>query len=172
MIDVDGSDVALLSERPACYGDWSVSGRIVAAAGEDEDRIVTMDADGTGRQIVVPPRRRSTAWGVGGSPSWSPDGTRFVYSLRVGPERQFDLFSVAADGSDPERLTRTLRRDELFPVYSPDGSEVAYTRSREFQRHQSDLFVMAVDGSDIRRLEGRLTCTSIVRFGFLPTDPS
>jgi len=152
VIDVDGSDVTPLSERPACYGDWSVSGAIVAAAGEDVDRIVTMNADGTGRQIVVPPRRRSSRYAVGGSPSWSPDGTRFVYSLRVGAEQQFDLFSVAADGSDSERLTRTLRRDEVLPLYSPDGSEVAYTRSREFQRHQSDLFVTALDGSDIRRL--------------------
>lgn len=154
VIDVDGSDVTLLSERPACYGDWSVGGSIAAAAGEDMDRIVTMNADGTGRQIIVPPRRRSTEWAVGGSPSWSPDGTRFVYSLRVGPERQFDLFSVAADGGDPERLTRTLRRDELFPVYSPDGSKVAFTGSREFQRYQSDLFAMAVDGSDVRQLTG------------------
>jgi WD40 repeat protein len=152
VIDVDGSDVTLLSERPACFGDWSVDGSIVAAAGEDNDRIVTMNADGTGRQIVVPPRRRSSPWAVGGSPSWSPDGTRFVYSLRVGAERQFDLFSVAADGSEPERLTRTLRRDELYPVSSPDGLEVAFTRGREFLRHPSDLFVMAVDGSNIRRL--------------------
>lgn len=152
VIDVDGSDVTLLSERPACYGDWSVGGSIVAAAGEDMDRIVTMNADGTGRQIIVPPRRRSTEWAVGGLPSWSPDGARFVYSLRVGADRQFDLFSVAAGGSDPQRLTHTLRRDEVFPVYSPDGSEIAYTRSRKLQRHQSDLFVMAVDGSNVRRL--------------------
>ena len=152
VIDVDGSDVTLLSDRPACYGDWSVSGSIAAAAGEDMDRIVRMNADGTGRQIIVPPRRRSTEWAVGGSPSWSPDGTRFVYSLRVGVDQQFDLFSVAADGSDPQRLTHTLRRDEVFPVYSPDGSEIAYTRSREFEREQSDLFVMVVDGSNVRRL--------------------
>ena len=152
VIDVDGSDVTLLSDRPACYGDWSVIGSIAAAAGEDMDRIVTMNADGTGRQIIVPPRRRSTEWAVGGSPSWSPDGTRFVYSLRVGVDQQFDLFSVAADGSDPQRLTHTLRRDEVFPVYSPDGSEIAYIRSREFEREQSDLFVMVVDGSNVRRL--------------------
>jgi Tol biopolymer transport system component len=152
LIDVDGSDVTPLSERPACYGDWSVGGSIVAAAGEDMDRIVTMDADGTGRQIIVPPRPRSTEWAVGGSPSWSPDGTRFVYSLNVGSNRQFDLFSVAADGTDTERLTHTRRRDEIFPVYSPDGLEIVYTRGPEFERQQSNLFVMVVDGTDVRRL--------------------
>lgn len=152
MVTVDGDDPTVVSDRPACFADWSSTDRIVAAAGDHTDRIVTMDPDGTDRHLVVPPAARPTSWGIGGSPSWSPDGSRFVYSLRVGPSRRFDLFSVAADGSERVRLTRTPHHDDVFPLFSPDGTAIAFSRSLRFGRFQSDLFTMAVDGSDGRRL--------------------
>jgi Tol biopolymer transport system component len=151
-VTVDGDDPILVSDRPSCLADWSSTDRIVAAAGDRLDRIVTMDPDGTDRRLVVPPAPRPTSWGVGGSPSWSPDGSRFVYSFRVGPTRRFDLFSVAADGSDRVRLTHTPHHDELYPVVSPDGTAVAFTRSIRFRRFPSDLFMMAEDGSGVVRL--------------------
>ena len=149
-VALDGSDLTPVSDRPACFADWSSTGRIVAASG-DLRRIVTMDADGANREVVVgsPPGSGDR---VGGSPSWSPDGSRFAYSRRVDAGRRYDVFSVAADGSATIRLTDTARRDELFPVFSPDGTTIAFTRSREFDRIQSDLFSVAADGTNPRRL--------------------
>jgi Tol biopolymer transport system component len=149
-IALDGSDLSLVSDRPACLADWSSTDRIVATSG-DLRRIITMDADGTNRQVVVDAPRGSTELSFT-SPSWSPDGSRFAYSLREGAEQHFDLFSVAADGSDTIRLTESTGRDELYPVFSPDGTTIAFTRSREYGRRQSDLFSMAAEGSTPLRL--------------------
>jgi Tol biopolymer transport system component len=56
-------------------------------------------------------------------PRWSPDGSRIVfYSNRSG---HFDLWSLRADGSGLEPLTRTSGPPLLNPIWSPDGRLVA-----------------------------------------------
>jgi Tol biopolymer transport system component len=105
-----------------------------------------MASDGSDVRTVVR-RTRPLAW-----PSWSPDGSKIVYTALVGPSQQFDLFSVDSDGTERIRLTDTPRRDEAWPIFSPDGSSIVYTRSRDYRDDPSDLFAMALDGSRVRRL--------------------
>ena len=150
---VDGFDLTLVSDRRACLADWSSTNRIVAVVGRNLNKIVTMAPDGSDRHVVVPSVTRPTDFPFGDSPSWSPDGSRVAYSVRVGARAQYDLFSVAADGAARIRLTHTPRRDELFPLFSPDGTAVAFSRSRSFaQQLQSDLFIVTADGSNEERL--------------------
>ena len=62
------------------------------------------------------------------APSWSPDGTRIAFhSNRNG---HFDIFVMNADGSGQVEVTADPRSDG-FPVFSPDGTELAITRDRE-----------------------------------------
>ena len=124
----------------------------MAVVGRRFNKIATMDPDGSNRSVVVPAPLEPASFPFGQSLSWSPDGSRFVYPLRVGSRLHYDLFSVDAGGGARVRLTHTPRRDELFPVFSPEGSEVVFSRSREFRRRQSDLFIVAADGSSERRL--------------------
>jgi Tol biopolymer transport system component len=154
-IALDGSDLTLVSDRPACFADWSSTNQIVASAGTDLNKIVTMNPNGSGRHVVVPARVNATEFSVGGSPSWSPDGSRIAYSFTVGASRQYELFSVAADGTARIRLTDTPGRSEFFPVFSPDGTLVAFTRSRSLDfndDYRSDLFTVTSDGSTVQRL--------------------
>jgi Tol biopolymer transport system component len=154
---VDGSDLTLVSDRRACLADWSSTNRIVAVGGDLLNKIVTMAPDGSDRHVVVPSATRPTVFPFGDSPSWSPDGSRIAYSLEVGSKRKYDLFSVAADGSARVRLTHTPFFDERFPLYSPDGSAIAFSRSRDFAEYlQSDVFTVDADGSN----EQQLTDTS------------
>lgn len=151
-VAVDGSDLTLVSDRTACLADWSSTDRIVAVVGRRFNKIATMDPDGSNRSVVVPAPLEPASFPFGQSLSWSPDGSRFAYPLRAGSRLHYDLFSVDAGGGARVRLTHTPRRDELFPVFSPEGSEVVFSRSREFRRRQSDLFIVAADGSSERRL--------------------
>jgi Tol biopolymer transport system component len=61
-------------------------------------------------------------------PSWSPDGTRLVFSGSVGGLT--DLYVVNADGSELRRLTND-RYGDFQPQWSPDGSTIAFATDRD-----------------------------------------
>jgi dipeptidyl aminopeptidase/acylaminoacyl peptidase len=65
-----------------------------------------------------------------GKPAWSPDGTRIAFEHfgdgQVLPSR---IYVMNADGSDVRRLTArgdTTQDGESDPVWSPDGSRIAF----------------------------------------------
>lgn len=146
-IGVNGSDLSQVSDHEDCYADWSSTDRIVAV--NKDRRIVTMDPDGGGRQVAV--HAPSLGRGLPVAPSWSPDGLRIVYSAR-SDGRRHDLFLVEGDGNGWQRLTDT-DRSEYAPVFSPDGTRVAFTRSGTVPfRGVIDLFSIGIDGGDKLRL--------------------
>lgn len=64
--------------------------------------------------------------------SFSPDGQRVVFSARIAGKTEawstnFDLFEVpAAGGASPKNLTAENQAWDAKPVFSPDGSTLAY----------------------------------------------
>jgi TolB protein len=60
-------------------------------------------------------------------PAWSPDGKQIAF-VRSQPTRiNFDIYVMNADGSNPERLTRSPD-GEFAPTWSPDGKQIAFQR--------------------------------------------
>lgn len=55
--------------------------------------------------------------------NWSPDGSRFVYTLERGPAVDLHLYTVATRAS--EKITR-LPHKEYDAVWSPDGDYIAF----------------------------------------------
>jgi TolB protein len=58
---------------------------------------------------------------------------------------------MAANGSDVRRLTR---RNDSFPVFSPDGTQIAFTRETPLpgRNERDDVYVMNADGTQLRRV--------------------
>lgn len=60
-------------------------------------------------------------------PSWSPDGTQLAFmTSRNG---RMEIFTMRADGSEPERLVTMPRGSAIDPRWSPDGSTIVFVHA-------------------------------------------
>lgn len=82
------------------------------------------------------------------SPLWlrdasiSPDGKQIVFCYKG------DIYRVSSNGGDAVRLT-TQSSYECNPVWSPDGSKIAFANDRN---GNFDIFIMSSDGGQAKRL--------------------
>ena len=91
--------------------------------------------------------------GIAPAQNASPTDGRIAYSAPPtgDNEEPHDIFVMNADGTDPVNLTNTPGASEAQPAWSPDGTQILYTRTvpvvgEEFES-QTDIFVMDADGS-------------------------
>ncbi|HZP58449.1 MAG TPA: DPP IV N-terminal domain-containing protein [Dehalococcoidia bacterium] len=139
--------LALPALLAACGGDDApASPRIVyeASAG-DITNIYTVDPhSGATAQLTHGAR-------FDGSPAWSPDRRRIIFSSDRDGQAQTDLYVMRADGSDAHRITDTPNAGEYSAKFSHDGRRIAYTRQSE---DGWTLWVMQADGSSPQRVAG------------------
>ena len=137
---------------------WSPDGTRVAftlsvRSDNDErfvDEIFLIDADGTNVTQIT--HTEGGAYGAR-SPVWSPDGTRiaFIRFRDLDPRPtvsniDVELFVVNVDGTDQRQIADTYG-DDYTPVWSPDGTRIAFVHSTQ----SSDMvFVVNADGTDQR----------------------
>lgn len=79
-------------------------------------------------------------------PSWSPDGSRIVFSL-VSPGA-VQIGVIGRDGRGQRTLTPSTENSEL-PAWSPDGTQIAFCRG--FEGHRA-IWIMQSDGTHARGL--------------------
>jgi len=133
MANPDGSNQRRVLESGA-YGwtemgvaDWSPDGsQLVMAAIDDSGHYHIFITDAEGRN----PRKISQRNSLFADPSWSPDGTKIVYT--AFPEDyvginffKLEIHTMDLDGSNEQRLTFDEYRDH-DPYYSPDGRQIAF----------------------------------------------
>ena len=160
-MNTDGSDVRRLTNTPGYDGGawWSPDGRqIVYRANHPTDsaelhayrdllaqglvkparvELFVMNADGSDQRQIT------HLGGANFGPSWTPDGTRIIFSSNYQNPRSgnFDLFLVNPDGTGLEQITFDQSFDG-FPMFSPDGKKVVWASNRRAdQPGETNIFI-------------------------------
>jgi Tol biopolymer transport system component len=137
VVNDDGTGLTQIDSPGAdeYFPDWSPDGLRIAyiSSSRRGSFIKTIDPDGTDRFTVTN--------GYGG-PSWSPDGSMLAFVAG----RANDVFVVATDGTGRTRLTATARRAEFTPVFSADGTQIAFARGSGGGFVPTDVWLMDADG--------------------------
>ena len=155
-----------LSDRPGRPLAWSSDGsklliwrerRLDGPAPSSWTGLFVLNADGTETRLV-----NSTArWTRTGRPlnvgvglgyiypggSFSPDGSEVVFATDRG-----GIYAVDADGGTPRLLRRSIRSLFVNPMFSPDGTRIAYFKL--WRLPGQTLRVMNADGTGDRVLLG------------------
>ncbi len=124
------------------------------------DQIFIMNIDGSDLKMVSNGLGRTTCGYI------NPAGDNIIYSSTFAADTLcpptpsmaegyvwpiypgYDIYTAAVDGSDPRILVSSGGYD-AEAVYSPDGSMIAFTSTRD---GDLEIYVMNSDGSDIRRV--------------------
>jgi TolB protein len=81
-------------------------------------------------------------------PSYSPDGTKIVFSSHTGPGT-FAVYTINANGSSRTRITPKWL-DASWPDWSPDGTKLVFA-SNEGQP-ESNIWTIDPDGQNLHRV--------------------
>lgn len=138
------------------FGDWSPDGSWIAFTGslqasENDQDIFIARTDGTGRLNLTNSRAFDS------QPDWSPDGQQIVFSSQPPVfNSQVDLYVIAIPKTSDKGENPVIRMTdtptfENDPVWSPDGSLIAFTSSR-LDNIGEDLFIVSSNGSGLQRL--------------------
>jgi Tol biopolymer transport system component len=82
-------------------------------------------------------------------------------------ECNFDIYTVALNGGEPQRALLNYGTDDVFPAFSPDGTEIAYNSWDKEWGCDSHLWLMEADGSAPRMVSSPVNAWDET-FGWTP----
>jgi Tol biopolymer transport system component len=139
-----GQAVPSVTSTPAPLS-GSGGGVIAFASNRDTStlEIYAMNADGSDI------RRLTKNFGDDIAPSWSPDGKKIAFMGMAGDHWDIYVLDYKAaiisnQTNEPVNLTGS-DTDEYYPSWSPDGSQIVFTRERE---GSFDIWVMDTEGQN------------------------
>jgi len=153
LINADGTGRHVLTSGAAAA--WSPDGsrigftgfiEILFPGGGGKLTKVTMlyriNADGS-NQIRIAPDSAYNSMG-----SWSPDGTRIVFTRFIQAAGNDEIFVMGAEGTNLVPLTANGTRNS-HPAWSPAGAKIAFVG---WQDPHYSIYTMNPDGSGLTRL--------------------
>ena len=148
IINADGTGQTKLTQGGFIIDDdpvYSPDGSKIAFSRRSGFRteICTMNADGTNVVTVISGAGDPETHNL--QPSWSPDGTKFVFTSNRSDPRKFEIWIANADGSGLVRVTTSVQlTSEIFsadtdPAWGPDGTKI----DSSWKRLRSILFFLS-----------------------------
>jgi uncharacterized repeat protein (TIGR01451 family) len=154
VVNADGSDPRALSTNGISRPTWSPSGAFVGFISRDGKSIRVVNATGNPTETTLFTTTSELRY-----ISWSPDGTKLVYSTS-----NFELWTVNVDGSSPKLLDSDPNTRDDSPVWSPDGAKIMFIRGfLSGQNSNSRIYTMNADGTNAQPLPHSVSSTGLVQ---------
>lgn len=147
VMDADGKNVQRVFEKSEDrrHPTWAPDGKQIAYKRFDRGvgYIYIATIDGKNEERVA----------IGGTPSWSPDGTEIVFVTKVGKERwEINILNM-----------RTWKQKVFFPFearptwvkspeWSPSGDKLAFSWSNEVLQEQETVYIVNRDGRALEKV--------------------
>ncbi len=160
IMNADGSEQRRLLDWPDSYewgATWSPDGQYIAftTTRDYNYEIYVMPVDSSSEPLNLTQNPALDTY-----PTWSSDGRWLAFVSDRGGNWDVWKMDVAAclaarqaGGDDPacqgENLTADNLDDDLYPRWSPDGSQIAFESRRQANR---DIYIMDAGGGNLRRV--------------------
>jgi TolB protein len=167
----DGSGAAFLPDgEHVVY--VRATGKVRTFPGDEQwiehSDIAVRDVSGANLRVLIRSRPYS---GDYGSPQFSPDGSRFLYTRENSPLTKpvggHALFVARADGSRQRQITPWALDAGDNPDWSPDGQLIVF-RAPSHGFENSQVYVIRPDGTGLRQLTHFRPGTSVLSYSFSP----
>ncbi len=126
-VDPDGGNLVQLTDNDSQDSEptWSPDGTQIAFVSwrDSSGSIYVMSTDGSNVQQV------SRTGQYDNHPDWSPDGKLIAYET-AGLFAGYNIIVMQADGSNPRFVTSVDSYAVRAPVFSPDGTQIAFMTNR------------------------------------------
>ncbi len=155
LLDIERAHLHNLTRHPAYdrAPAWSPDGRHLAFISDRSGAplLYVMSIPGAVQQ---PEPLTTLPVASGSRPVWSPDGRSIVFEVQHTGNTELYLIdmtcTVERRPCQPEALRLTHEpTDDRFPVWSPDGSMIAFVSWRQ---GDAEIFAISPDGTDVRNL--------------------
>lgn len=128
--------------------------------------IWVMDADGSNQRYLYHPDPENEHANpiIGNNPKWSPDGTKVAFDLCLNCQIYtdntiwvFDTLTKELTQLTPHEENPGHPASDLYPSWSPDGSQIIFTSNRDYVngdtlRFRDELYIMNENGTNQIRI--------------------
>ena len=135
LINADGSNLKKLYSENRVGGSpsWSPDGQMLSF-GSSGNLLNIINRDGTGLSDITDQSLRII------DPRWSPVGDQIVFAASTETDNlTTNIYMINADGSNLRQLTHlpegSWPKGTWSPIWSPDGSQIAYVSNRVGSTH-------------------------------------
>ena len=160
-LDTGALEVLVRTEVPVVDPQWSPDGRTLSYFDDCFECVGKFYTYDLMTKVVMEWSAGSSDWYPGPDVDWSPDGERLAADralwMYTAEGETHGLDVASRDGETWEQIYSQPGRAAYFPIWSPDGKQIAFAAFESFTignylNRQGDLMTVSSDGSNARKL--------------------